>query len=516
MALRVMAISAPGNQRGLLGKHSLKSEDPASLYNACRQAGSLAANGIGSWGRSNWAGSRTNRFESTLMMTSFEDDLISFKEKIEKIHPNLLLIGSMTICFPGAIACAKLAREILKDSVCIVLGGRHASESIYINEIGIVTHHASSPLLLMETHEIDKLFDIVISGEGEYIIAWIGEIIDKIDCQKKSLSKIKEYFCNTNNIPGKWILGSIIDDKINTILSPGIPSNKDLLPSPCEIFGVHSSFDVFEGRMTAHVFSDIGSGCVFDCNFCSERRNITGPIAQLDTSAMRLYNQIKSAVKVISEDYPLKKPSAFIEDSTILAGSAKSIKQLIKLLQKTKIDIRFGGQFTVDQIFEKIEILKTLKEAGLDYLFIGIETLDPKIIGGMSKDINNFEQNWIDRVEKVITLLFDLNIKCGAAILFGLGEKHKNRIHLLQKIKDWRIKFNSPHPISINWAVQHPLCGNDGGMNYKYINWGITSDEWLEVFSNFGEASVLYPIAGQKYPVFEEVKEISRLYQELL
>jgi len=516
MTLRVMAVSAPENQRGFLGKHSLKSEDPASLYNACRYAGLLAANGVGSWGESNWSGSRARRSESILMMHSFENDQVLFREMIEKIKPNLLLIGAMTICFSGAIACARLAREILGSNVCIVLGGRHVSESIYINEDGAVTHHASSPLLLMANRRIERLFDVVVSGEGEHIIAWIGEVVDNIDFQKWSLTEIEKHIENVRSVPGRWILGSIINNKPHVVVSSGIPIDKNALPSPCEIFGIHSSFDVFGKRMTAHVFSDISPGCVFNCNFCSERRGVAGSLIQLETGAERLYRQMESAVRVVSEDFPGRKTSAFIEDSTILAGSMHSLKQLVKLLQKAKIDIRFGGQFTIDQIFDRIEILRDLKKVGLDYLFIGIETIDPKLIGGMSKDTQESGQKWIDRAERAINILCDINIKCGAVVLFGLGESHQSRIDLLLKIKDWRIKFNSPYPVSINWAVQHPLCGDDGGMNYNYLDWGIISNEWLKVFNNFGEASVLYPIAGQKKPIFEEVQEIANLYQKLL
>jgi hypothetical protein len=57
------------------------------------------------------------------------------------------------------------------------------------------------------------------------------------------------------------------------------------------MFGITASFDVFDGRLTGHVFSDTGSGCVFDCHFCSERRSITGRLAQPDTAAHRLVLQ---------------------------------------------------------------------------------------------------------------------------------------------------------------------------------------------------------------------------------
>lgn len=68
MALRVMAVSAPEKIRMAHSRHVLKSDDPASLCNAYRYAGSLAADGVGSWGESNWAEQRANRWNSILLM----------------------------------------------------------------------------------------------------------------------------------------------------------------------------------------------------------------------------------------------------------------------------------------------------------------------------------------------------------------------------------------------------------------------------------------------------------------
>lgn len=516
MALRVMAVAAPENLRSGHGRYVLKSEDPASLYNACRYAASLAADGIGPWGESNWAISRQERQKTVMLMHAFEGDLSSFVAMLKQVRPNLLLIGAMSISFPGAIACAQKAKEILGDEVCVVLGGRHASESIYLSQSGAVTHHASSPLLLMASDQIGKVFDLVVSGEGECIIPWIGEVVDGLDSRRMPHSKIAEHMGNTSDVPGRWIVGCVLDGKICTTVSAGIPIDRDLLISPSEAFGIRSSFDVFGGRLTAHVFSDMGCGCVFDCNFCSERRSVTGPPTQLGTSANRLFRQLQSAVKVAEADNPGQQASAFIEDSTILAGSTAALRQLTTLLAEAKLDIRFGGQLTIDQINSRVEILRDLKSVGLDYLFIGIETFDPEAIGGMSKDVQSGQQPWADRAERVIDLLTSMDIKCGAAILFGLGESHQDRFLLLEKLEEWMDHYGAPNPISINWAVQHPLRGDDGGANYDYLNWGLPTDEWIEAFSDFGEASVLYPIAGQKPPVLDEVQELARLYRNLL
>jgi hypothetical protein len=279
------------------------------------------------------------------------------------------------------------------------------------------------------------------------------------------------------------------------------------------MFGVQTSFgDTFGHRsLTAHVFSDAGQGCVFDCKFCSERRSVTGSPAPIKNSARRLFRQFESAVQVIREDTPLYQASAFVEDSTLLAGSKPELHHLVNLLGKAQLDLVFGGQFTLPQILNRAEILRELKAVGLNYLFTGLETLDPRLIGGMNKDTKP-KDSWLGRAEKVFDLLSSLGITCGVALLFGLGESRQSRVELFRHLELWRRHYGFPNPISMNWAVQHPLNGFDGGTGYTYHEWGTPPGPYLEAFQAFGEASLNYPLAGQQPPTLEEVQEVTGMY----
>jgi len=515
MALRVVAISAPDRPTGKLGR-TLTSRDPASLFNACRYAAFLADNGIGPWGESNWTGSRQNRRKTILLMDFLEEDMPTFESLLKKERPNFLLIGAMTLCLPGAIACAQKAKEILGDKVCVVLGGWHATETIYFESRSkAVKHHASSPLRLIAEGHIKPLFDIVISGEGEYLIAKIGEIIDCLDGRNIPVSKISDYLSLLADVPGNWIIGWVESDQIVTIEGKGIPFDRNILVPICEPFGVQTSFNVFDGRLTAHTFSDIARGCVYDCTFCSERSSVRGPLIQIDTAAERLFRQFKSVEKVIKEDSPSLGASAFVEDSTLLAGSNMALLRLVDLLSNGGLNVRFGGQFTVDQVLKKIKIIQALKKVGFDYIFIGIETGRPESIEGMSK-IHPGEDQWLDRAERAIEALTGLEIACGISLLFGMGESRQDRLSLFRRIRKWQDFHNSPAPISINWAVQHPLRGNDGGVSFRYTSWGTPVGPYLDAFQDFGEASLLYPIAGQIAPTLAEVEEVKTAYRELL
>ncbi|MBU3935020.1 B12-binding domain/radical SAM domain-containing protein [Patescibacteria group bacterium] len=511
-----MAVAAPELSESSIGSKVLSSEDPASLFNACRYAAFLAENDIGAWGNSNWAVSRKARRETFLLMRSLKGDSPAFERLLAEIKPNVLLIGAMSVCLPGAIACAQKAKELFGQEICIVLGGRHASETIYQEQDGRVVNHPGSPLRLMAEGHIPEVFDLVVSGEGEHIIAWIGEKVSDFELQKIQPAMISSHLQGLFQVPGRWIAGWASEGEVHAIKGKSGNFDRNLLASPVGMFGVNSAFGVFGGRLTAHVFSDTGNGCAYDCEFCSERRSATGPLVQIETSGDRLFRQMSDTVCVVREDSPAFGASAFIEDSTILGGSNLALNRLVELLSKKRLDIKFGGQFTIDQLSSKIELLQRLKEVGLDYLFIGMETLDPGAVGGISKDIGHNKDTWLKRTERAIESLRSLKIQCGISLLFGLGESHDSRIRLLHQVDHWRKTYGSPNPVAFNWAVQHPLRGNDGKTGYRYVEWGLPTSSWLEAFRDFGEASVPYPIAGQKSPVLEEVQEVADFCRELL
>ncbi len=516
MSLRIVAVSAPYWLEGKFVNHSLKSEDPASLFNACRYAAFLAESGVGPWGESNWAESREKRRESILLMNSLTEEISDFDLLLKKEKPNLLLIGAMTLCLPGAVALAKRARETLGEEVCIVLGGWHSTESIYFDTcLNKIKHHVSSPLRLMLEGYIDPNFDLVVSGEAEHLIAKIGNMVDLLDQRGLPMSKVYDYLDGLLNTPGDWIIGWVKKETIWTFKGRGYPLDRDELMSPCSMFGVRASFNVFGAKKTAHVFSDSGRGCVYSCDFCSESNSICGSLAQINTSANRLYEQLKDAVQSIKEESPSCRASAFIEDSSMLAGSSIYMQKLADLLSDCSLDIDFGGQLTIDQALCRLDVLKNLKKVGFNYLFVGIETMNPDLINGMVK-VKKSEHSWMVRVEKLFSSLSEMGISCGASLLFGIGESRKSRTLLFEQITKWRKSYGFPNPIAINWAVQHPRRGNDGGSNYRYVQWGIPSGPFMNVFKDFGEASINYPIAGQDPPSLGEAEELVYIYHEIL
>jgi hypothetical protein len=111
-----------------------------------------------------------------------------------------------------------------------------------------------------------------------------------------------------------------------------------------------------------------------------------------------------------------ERPSAFVEDSTFLGNSPTLINRLADLLEKTPLDIRFGGQLTIDQILSKPANSATLRTAGFDYLFFGLETLSPEELSPTSKNVGRKRGSWKSRAEQVFELASDLKTACGVAV----------------------------------------------------------------------------------------------------
>lgn len=510
--IRAIAISAPECISGYKSGRALNSTDPVSLFNACRCAGHLARGTKGAWANSNWGRPDQKLREHFLLMYSL-DDLYRLENLIQVSRPNILLIGAMTLCMPGAMECAKLARKMLGDRLLIILGGRHINETIYLADerkrsASLVKHHRASPGRLIREGKIPPLFDVIISGEAEKLIAEIGELF--IRPHQNTTTFIAENL--DTKTEGRWIAD--FPSISSTLVSDGVPLKHDELPSVVGTFGVTASFDVFRGRMTSHIFSDTGPGCIYDCTFCSERRSIAGNIQEIQGAPRRLYNQLKETVSAIKQEHPDKGASAFVEDSIFLSASPVAITQLCELLETNPLEIIFGAQFTIDQILRRKEVIRRLSKCGLRYIFIGLETLDPKEIGGMSKDVDGKRITWKDRFSQALDFMMANHIDCGCALLFGLGEAHTSRLTLLNCVIALKRDTGQPLTLSANWAVQHPLRSCRESENENYLRWGTPQGELLDYFHRFGEASLEYPLDNVTPPQTDEVKEIIHLMDE--
>ncbi len=507
-SFRVMGVSAPQwvSTGGTSISYALDSRTPFSLQNALRLAVQDAQRSQSVWGLSNWSDPE-NLHDSVFLMNYFEEEKENFVQRIREIQPHVLFIGSMTLSFPGAVQIAKLAKQEL-GNVFVVLGGKHAIETIYWKD-NQVNHHPASPTLLMQNKSIPEVFDLVVSGDGEDVVKSIGEILGQEIVNQKCILPFSEYQNSFEKTKGNFILTWFEDGKIKSFTKQKNPLEHDLLPSPVSLFGVNTSFPVFGKEFTAHVYSDMGKGCVFNCFFCSERSAINGPIVQSGSPAKRLYTQLRDAS--LQND----SMSAFVEDSILLMGLPKHLDEFVCLLESNPLPIVFGGQFTIDNLLDpKVQpCIQRLSQLGLVYIYTGMETSNEEIATEMSKNTKR-KEGWIERNKKAVQFVTDLGIKHGVSILWGLGESSQDRQNQLSIIESFQNKYNNPVCVSPNWATQHPLFNQS---QFIYTDWGTDKDsDYLKYFTQlFGEASERYCLNNINLPDTKELEFLISKFRQL-
>ena len=515
--LRVLGVSAPHyvNKPTQDTSTHLNSLSPFSLYNAFRIAAEQSEGTDIYWRRSNW-NNLCGRRDSIFMMEHFLNDRDGFIDKIKKVEPNLLFIGSMTLSLPGAIEVAKTAKELFGNNVFTVLGGKHVNETVFCENLEFV-QLANSPLKLMEMARIPKVFDMVISGDGEEIIWQIGRAIGYSLDMNIPLCSVYGY-SELKGAKGNWVIGWLDENMKPVFLKgDGQPLNNDGMLPINSLFPITSKFSVFDADLTAHAMSYLSPGCVYDCSYCSERCSINGKMRQKDTAPMRLHNEFKVISSVGKSMNKVSRMSAFVEDSILLGGIPELLNTFSVLLDAEPIDLKWGCQLTTDKLMDKNiqDVVKKLSTQGLSYLFVGIETGDEAIASSLSKSNSSNTHNWMQKNESVIKFVSDLQIAYGVSLLFGLGETHESRIHLMNTIIDWNRKYSSPNVISMNFAVQHPLRKFE---TYDYVEWGTASDsEYLKLFTLiFGEASEKYGIPNVALPSVTEFGELYAIYRQFV
>lgn len=524
-----MALSAPHwVKKGTAESNSLNSWSPFSLQNAVRLAAGRALSGEGYLGQSNWS-SKEGLRDTVFMMEYWEEEKKKLEQKLRESRPHVLFIGAMTLAFPGAIQVARLAKEILGEEVLIVLGGKHSNETFFeerksqsepqTSEVKALKNTKGSPLSLIESGKIDNIFDLVCSGSSEELIATIAERVGELVAQGLNPREVRsEIESLVKVIPGDWRAGWVESGGIKQFQSNKIPINFNEMPIPAELFGINGKFEVYGRDLTAHAFSDTSPGCVFDCFFCSERNTLNGPLHDREHSADRLFRQLKAIKDVANKENSTDSVSVFVEDSTLLniGKNPTQLYRLADLMRAESFKISFGGQFTIDQILdpEIQEAILVLKEFGLSYVFLGIETGDNEIAKQMSKNLEK-DSGWTDKNEQAMFFLQEAGINCGAAVLLGLGENQETRVEQLDRIKDWQRRFGQPVVVSLNLATIHP--SRDEGLDEEFIEWGTPADSpYLEMFQKiFGEASTRYAIDKEHLPSLSELAEIKEKYREL-
>ena len=366
---------------------------------------------------------RSKNFSVDILDTSAEklDDKNSF-EKIKALNPKLILfvvygqnVNAGTTNMSGTVRLAKyLKSKHLKIPISIV--GSHVQA------------------LPLETLKKEKSIDFVFTNEGVYALHNLLKTNLKISDLKniKGIAYRNGTEIEINN-PEKIVPQDRLDYDL-----PGYAW--DLLPYKNKPFDLYRSplwhAEYKEEFRSPYAAIQTSLGCMFGCDFCminiiNRDDNKEIGVAS-DYSKMRYWSTefiIKEFEKLFS--YGVK--TIKITDEMFLLNPKFYVPLCEKLAElNTNDDLKMWAYSRIDTV-KKTDTLKKVRQAGIKWLCLGIESGDKKVRLEVSK--GKFED--VD-VRKIISRIHDSDIEVMANYIFGLPG---DDINTMQKTLDLSIEL---------------------------------------------------------------------------
>ena len=323
-------------------------------------------------------------------------------ERIIKSDPNLVIItvtgtnlSASTWNMPGASNLLKTLKNINPD-IKTLLWGLHPSS-------------------LPERTLKEELTDFVIQGEGFYSIVRLLELL-------KSGKKANDF-----KVEGLWY------KKNGEIISNGYASlikNLDELPIPAwellpiEQYRAHNwmCFDNLDKRKPfTSIYTSLG--CPFDCHFCS-LKTLFGKTGIRFRSPEKVIEEIDFLV----ENYNMRNIKILDE---LFAVNRKHVIKFCDLIIERGYDLNmycYGAIDTVDA-----ELLTKMKNAGINWICYGIESVSKQVLEGVNK--GRYNKNTI---KNVIEMTKNVGINVLANLMFGLPDDNfdtmRESLELVQEL----------------------------------------------------------------------------------
>ncbi len=241
--------------------------------------------------------------------------------------------------------------------------------------------------------EAGKYVDYVVTGEGEDVI---------VDLLK-------------NGSDQRIINGKLLD-------------TLDNLPLPDFNLLVNSNKMSITPIMTSR-------GCPYDCNFCSVTKMFGQGYRTLPVD------------RVIEELRQVKTDFVFFYDDNLTANVNRT-HELMERIAKEKFKFNWSAQVRTD-ITRYPDLVKDMKKAGCDTVYIGFESVSNATLNSLSK------HQTIDDIQRAIDVFHGNSIRIHGMFIFGGDEDDKS-------IFKETVKFSIKNKIdTVQYMILTPLPGTD-------------------------------------------------------
>jgi radical SAM superfamily enzyme YgiQ (UPF0313 family) len=315
-----------------------------------------------------------------------------FTDAIHLSRTQIYCITMPTLDYHEAVQAATLIRK-MKPKALIIVGGPH-------------------PSICPEQVSNEAAFDHVVIGEGEV-----------------TLPKL------------------IVEPENYTRIIKGERVNLDLLPiEDRTIFNLKRIFNT-KSPYTGKPFFPMpfinvisGRGCVFRCGFCKPGEDLI-----FGKFRMRNIDHFFNEIEFLNTKYNFQ--TLMIDDDSFTLNPDYTLKFCD--LYEQKIGKPFFCQSRADFICKHPDVMKRLKQAGLNMVFIGFESGSQRMLDFMRKD-TTVEQNF-----EAAEICHKLDIKIWANFMVGLPTETRTE---MQATFDMIRKIKPAHP---SGAFFTPIVGTE-------------------------------------------------------
>lgn len=261
----------------------------------------------------------------------------------------------------------------------------------------------------------EEAVDYVIEGEGPHTLV-------------KLIEELKTTVPDHSQVPGLWYRqnGSVRNN-------PPAPLIKDLdtfLPIgawdllPMHKYRAHNwhCFDDIDHREPyGAIYTSLG--CPYSCVFCC----INAPFGK---PGIRYRNPrlVVDEIGVLVREYGIKNIK-FVDELFVL--NEKHFMGIVDLIIKEKYDLNIWAYARVDTV--KSEFLKPMKQAGINWLALGIESANPDVRDGASKRMR------VKDIKGIVQLIQNEGIRVIGNYIFGLPD---DTLQTMQETLDLAIDLN--------------------------------------------------------------------------
>ncbi len=311
------------------------------------------------------------------------------EKRIAQFQPDIVGITSFSANYKNAIDTAKAVKRH-DPGIKTVMGGVHAT----------FTHEE----ILKSVPEVD----IVVRYEGEQAMCEIARAVE--DGQGPGRILGVSY---RNDGEGGEIISTPLRERLEDLDSLPFPAYHLLDPSP----------EAYIGSGEVRCMPVITTrGCPFNCIFCSTA-SLHGRRYRVRDNA-----RVVDEIELLVDRYKINNVS-FVDDNFTMRKDR--VEGLCRELKNRQVPVKWGCSTRIDLLPQ--ELLATMKDAGCEEIFFGIESASQKVLDTVRKDFS------IEQAKQVVRMVEEMGVKTHCSFILGLpGETVESLGQILQFIDEVR------------------------------------------------------------------------------